>query len=122
MIFKRKDGAYAIYDWKRSKEIKKDNSFEKGLGPASHLPNSNFWHYTLQLNVYRWFLQRHYGLKIVELCIVIFHPNNTNYQMFHLDILDDEIQGMLDARKRAIEMDSKNSVEFKSAVCLLDDD
>jgi hypothetical protein len=31
----------------------------------------------------------------VELCIVIFHPNNTNYQMFQLDILDKEIEGML---------------------------
>jgi hypothetical protein len=41
--------------------------------------------------------------------------------MFQLDILDDEIQGMLDARKRSIEMGSKNPVEFKPAVCLLDD-
>jgi hypothetical protein len=113
-----------IYDWKRVKEIAYE-AFGNATATSPHLPgipNSNFWHYTLQLNVYRWFLQRHYGLKIVELCIVIFHPNNTNYQMFHLDILDDEIQGMLDARKRAIEMDSKNPVEFKSAVCLLDDD
>ena len=121
MIFKRKDGNFAIYDWKRSKEIKKINDWENGLGPMKHLPNSNYWHYTLQLNVYRWFLQKHYGLKIVELAIVILHPNNEDYLIFNLDILDNEIQDMLQARKRSIQMGSKNPVEFEDTPCLLDD-
>lgn len=120
MVFKRKsDGLFAVYDWKRSKEIKKDG-YDSGLGPLSHLPNANYWHYTLQLNVYRWFLQKHYGIKVVELCIVIFHPNNKNYRMFKLNILDDEVQDMLDARKRSLEMGSKNAVEFEPIECLLD--
>jgi len=121
MIFKRKDGNFAVYDWKRSKEIKMENKWDNGLGPMSHLPDTNYWHYTLQLNVYRWFLQKHYGLKVVELAIVIFHPNNTNYQIFKLNILDDEIQDMLASRRRAIEMGSKNPVEFENTPCLLDD-
>jgi ATP-dependent exoDNAse (exonuclease V) beta subunit len=119
MIFKRKDGDFAIYDWKRSKEIKMENKWDTGLGPMSHLPNTNYWHYTLQLNVYRWFLQKHYGLKVAELAIVIFHPNNTNYQIFNLNILDDEIQDMLEARKLSIKLGSKNPVEFEEE-CLLD--
>lgn len=120
MIFKRKDGDFAIYDWKRSKEIKMENKWDNGLGPMSHLPNTNYWHYTLQLNVYRWFLQKHYGLKVTELAIVIFHPNNTNYQIFNLNILDDEIQDMLEARKLSIKLGSKNPVEFEEEECLLD--
>jgi ATP-dependent exoDNAse (exonuclease V) beta subunit len=123
MVFKRKsDGAFVIYDWKRSKEIKKDNKFDSGLGPMTHLPNANYWHYTLQLNIYRWFLQKNYGLKIVDLAIVILHPNNTNYQIFHLNILDDEVAAMLDCRKRAIESGSKNPVEFEDTPCELEDD
>jgi len=126
MVFKRKsDGAFVIYDWKRSKEIKMDNRWGKGLGPMSHLPDSNYWHYTLQLNVYRWFLQKHYGLTISELCIVIFHPNNTNYQLFKLNILDDEIEAMLDSRRRAIEQGSNLQgipVVFPDTQCLLEDD
>ena len=123
MIYKRKsDGAFVVYDWKRSKEIKKENDWESGLGPMQHLPNTNYWHYTLQLNVYRWFLQKHYGLKVVELCIIIMHPNNTNYQKFKLNILDDEIQDMLDCRKRSIEAGSKEPVQFEDAECLMEDD
>ena len=122
MIYKRKDGNFAVYDWKRSKEIKMDNPFQSGQGPMEHLPDVNYWHYTLQLNVYRWFLQKHYGLKVVELAMVIFHPNNKNYQIFKLNILDDEIQDMLDSRKRSIQMGSKKPVEFEvvEKECLLD--
>ena len=99
-----------------------ENRYQSGLGPMTHLPDVNYWHYTLQLNVYRWFLQKHYGLKVVELAIVIFHPNNTNYQIFKLNILDDEIQDMLDARMRAVKNGCKKAVEFEveETPCMLD--
>ena len=103
MIFYRKsDDSYVIYDWKRSKEIKKENSFGTGYGPVSHLPDANYWHYTLQLNVYRWFLETFYGLRINDMYIVIFHPDNTNYKRFRLNRLDEEVQGMVAARLRAV--------------------
>ena len=103
MVFhKKSDDSYVIYDWKRSKEIKMDNSWENGHGPVEHLPNSNYWHYTLQLNTYRWFLETYYGLRISDMCIVIFHPDNTNYQLFRLNRLDSEIQDMLAARKATV--------------------
>ena len=125
MVFKRKsDGAFVIYDWKRSKEIKEDNKWDKGLGPMDHLPNSNYWHYTLQLNVYRWFLETYYGLKIAEMCIVIFHPNNTNYQIFPLKRLEKEIQVMIECRKRAVDqgLPKTTPVVFPEAECLLMDE
>ena len=72
MVFYRKsDNSYVIYDWKRSKDIKTDNPFGKGFGPVSHLPDSNYWHYTLQLNVYKYFLQTHYGLRVSDMYLVI---------------------------------------------------
>ena len=49
-----------IYDWKRSKEIKKDNTFEYGYPPLEHLPHCNFWHYSLQLNIYKYILEHNY--------------------------------------------------------------
>ena len=104
MVFYRKsDDSYVIYDWKRSKEIKMENSWESGYDPVSHLPNTNYWHYTLQLNTYRWFLETYYSLKISDMYIVIFYPDNANYQRFRLNRLDTEIQDMLVKRKLAIE-------------------
>jgi len=104
MVFYRKsDNSYVIYDWKRSKEIKKESNFgETGYGPLAHIPNLNYWTYTIQLNVYRWFLETYYDLKISDMYIVIFHPNNSNYKRFRLNRLNDEVQGMLSARLRAV--------------------
>jgi ATP-dependent exoDNAse (exonuclease V) beta subunit len=103
MVYRnKKDGTFAIYDWKRSKEIKMENSWGDGYGPVSHLPDCNYWHYTLQLNTYRWFLETYYGLRISDMYIVIFHPNNTNYRRFRLNRLDEEVKGMLAARLRAV--------------------
>jgi len=104
MIFYRKsDDSYVIYDWKRSKEIKQENSFGTGFGPVSHLPDANYWHYTLQLNVYRWFLETYYGLKISDMYIVIMHPNNSNYKRYKLNRMDEEVAGMLQDRKDKLE-------------------
>lgn len=104
MIFYRKsDDSYVIYDWKRSKEIKTSNAFEKGYGPCAHLDACNYWQYTLQLNVYRWFLETYYGLRISDMYLVIMHPNNTNFKRYRLNRLEEEVEGMLECRKMAIE-------------------
>jgi ATP-dependent exoDNAse (exonuclease V) beta subunit len=102
MVYENPDGTLSIYDWKRSKEIKMDNGWESGHAPLDHIPNSNYWHYTLQLNTYRWFLETYYGLKISDMYLIILHPDNGNYQRFRLNRLTDEIQDMLDDRKASI--------------------
>ncbi len=102
-VFRRKsDGKFLIYDWKRSKEIKSDNPFGSGLPPVEHLPDTNYWHYTLQLNVYRWVLETYYGLDIAEMYLVILHPDNKSYRRMRLNRLDDEVAYMVDARLRAV--------------------
>ncbi len=55
---------YYIYDWKRSKSIVRENRYEKGTGPVKHLHNCNFYHYSLQLNVYKAILENNYDIKL----------------------------------------------------------
>lgn len=103
MVFKRKsDGKFVIYDWKRSKEIKTDNPFGNGFEPLSHLPDCNYWHYTLQLNLYRWILETHYGLDVAELFLLVCHPDNKNYTRIRLNRLQDEVESMLECRLNAL--------------------
>jgi hypothetical protein len=117
MIFYRKsDDSYVIYDWKRSKEIKKENSFGTGFGPVSHLPDANYWHYTLQLNVYRWFLETYYGLKISDMYIVIMHPNNDTYKRYRLNRMDDEVAGMLADRLAKIQKKTPGLISGEPAM------
>ena len=80
MIFKNKDGSLRIYDWKRCKEIKKDNKWQSAKTSCiSHLPDTNFWHYALQLNTYKYLLEKNYGKKISEMCLVCMHPDNKKH-------------------------------------------
>lgn len=104
MIFKdpNNDECIYIYDWKRSKEIKYQNRFQKGLKPLEHLDDCNYNHYTLQLNVYRYLIEKNYGLKVTELAIVVFHPNNDTYRKIPLEFKDDEIEKMMNHRRLSI--------------------
>ena len=114
MLFENNKGELLIYDWKRCRNINKgdyNSNINKPLNPGlEDLLDTNYWHYTLQLNVYRWFLQTFYGLQIADLYLIVLHPENNNYRRFRLNILDDEVKDMLDCRKRAVESGSKQYV------------
>lgn len=94
MVFKKPDGSFAIYDWKRSKEIKKDNRFSRGLGPCSHLSDCNFIHYSLQVNIYKRILTDKYGIHISEMNFVQLHPNQPDYRLFHVPDLSESVDDM----------------------------
>jgi hypothetical protein len=102
MVYRRPDGDLAIYDWKRTKELKLRNDFDNMLGPCSHLPDVNYWHYAIQLNVYRRILQTCYGENVTALALVVLHPNNPTYQVVKLPMLDDIIDEIFEARRRAV--------------------
>jgi len=102
MVYKNTDGTLSIYDWKRVKEINKMNNYDEfAITPCiSHFHNSNFWHYTLQLNTYRAILERKYGFKIKDLFLVKIHPDNEeqNYELFEVPILEKEINDLFALR------------------------
>jgi ATP-dependent exoDNAse (exonuclease V) beta subunit len=125
MVYRRKsDGKFLIYDWKRSKEIKTENKFQTGLPPIQHLPDCNYWHYTLQLNVYRWFLENLYGLEIDDMYLLVLHPDNKNYKRVRLNRMDDEVAAMLECRRRAVLGGLKQTVvlPLPEKACLMEDD
>ena len=124
MIFYRKsDNSYVVYDWKRSKEIKTANEFGgRALHPLNYLHDTNYWHYSLQLNVYRWFLETYYGLKINDMYLIVIHPNNKNYRRLRLNFMDDEVAIMLEARKRAVQDGCRQKVILPHPECEMLDD
>ena len=102
MVYMKPDGTLAIYDWKRAKEMKYENSYQSGLSPLEHLPDTNYWHYSLQLNIYRRILEELYGVTVSELALVVLHPNNPSYQVIMLNRMDDEVTSMFEDRARRL--------------------
>jgi ATP-dependent exoDNAse (exonuclease V) beta subunit len=88
------DGNIIICDWKRSKEIKRSNLYQKGLKIFNHLDDCNYNHYCLQLNIYRHILETHYGKKIIGMFLVVFHPNNDDYIFIQVPPLQKEVDDL----------------------------
>jgi hypothetical protein len=106
MVYENPDGTLSIYDWKRAKEIKKTDGFGKFAITAEidHLPDTNFWHYSLQLNTYKAILQEKYGKTIKDLYLVRLHPNNPRktFEIIKCANLDKEISDLFELRKRQL--------------------
>jgi ATP-dependent exoDNAse (exonuclease V) beta subunit len=102
MVYENDDGTLSIYDWKRSKEITKTSSFQKyAIHPSiEYLPDTNYWHYSLQLNTYQAILERKYGKKIRDLYLVRLHPSHPKktYEIIRCAHLQDEIRTLFDER------------------------
>ena len=100
MLYKNSDGTYDIYDWKRCKEITKVHNYNTtGSTPFTmSIPDTNFWHYSLQLNTYKAILLRKYGINIRNLYLVQFHTDNPkdNYEIFQCADLQEEVGNIFD--------------------------
>lgn len=104
MVFEKEDGTLMIYDWKRCKEIKKVaafNTFAK-TECIDHIPDTNFWHYSLQLNTYRAILEEKYDKKVSEMCLVCLHPDNESFKLFKVPFMDNEIKSLFDLRREML--------------------
>lgn len=99
-----RDGTYHIYDWKRSKQLWAQAYFDDDVGypPLDHLPNTNLWHYHLQLNLYKHILEKNYGIKIKTLYLCRCHPDNKSYHLVKGVDLSKEIKEILTIRKEQV--------------------
>jgi len=99
VVFERDDGKIVLGDWKRVKNIRYGNNFQSGLHGLKHVQDCNFNHYTLQLNLYRYIIETFYNKEVVEMFLVVLHPNNKGYMKLQVPIVHDDICTMLDSRK-----------------------
>ena len=104
MLFANDDGTLSIYDWKRSKEIKTSNRFQKGVNKiVASIDDCNYEHYSLQLNIYKYLLEKNYGFEVSELAIVVFHPNNKTYRKYGVRDLGHLVEDLMQERIRNLE-------------------
>lgn len=98
MVYENQDGTLSIYDWKRAKNITRVNNFNKFALPPQicHLPDSNFWHYALQLNTYKVIIEAKYGRIVRDLFLVRLHPDaeELNYELIPLPDLSADVRAL----------------------------
>ena len=113
MLYKNKNGNLDIYDWKRCKNIKKENPWQNSITKCiKHIPDTNFWHYSLQLNIYKNILERNYDVKVDDLYIVCMHPNQETYIKMKIPNLQQELDSLFKERIEILELDNlENDIE-----------
>jgi len=99
MVYENEDGTLSIYDWKRSKEITRINKWNKYAitREICEIPDTNFWHYALQLNTYKMILEEKYNKVVRDLYLVRLHPDaeENNYELIQIPDLQAELKKII---------------------------
>jgi len=111
------DGTYCLMDWKRSKNLatSMSNTYgRRGRYPIDHLDDCEATKYFLQLNLYRYIIQKRYGLTISSMILTSFHPQaSSGYFMTETPIWEEEVEKVLeDVVKRSENGNGEQELNF----------
>ena len=95
-LFLDKDSKLVIVDWKRIRELKYENPHASLLYPLDNLPDTNYWAYALQLNLYRHILETEYDLDVSRMILAIVHPDIPSPRLVDVPRLEAEIHAIHD--------------------------
>lgn len=107
----------AMFDWKRSKEIKSFNPHSKGKKgtPLEDYDDCNFIHYSLQLHIYSYLLAKHYGVHVKSMHLIVFHPNHGNYIKVECKDMSQVAKEIFEYRRKQLESGKENNHENDSS-------
>lgn len=90
-------GKLAIFDWKRSKELRLDCRFRSLKPPLEHLPDTNYWKYCLQLSLYAYMLESEYDLDVRGCYLGQVHPDLPRGRCIEVPRLSAEVDAIVEA-------------------------
>ena len=69
------------------------------LEPIPHIPDTTFWHYALQVSIYRHILEKNYAISTAAGKLGVFHPADGRYHVLDVPYLRDEAVTVLNHHK-----------------------
>ena len=98
LICKEHDDEYSIYDWKRSSKIIDAfgqinvRGFNNKMSfNGINVPDTAYYHYCIQQNLYRYMLEKNYGIKIKSMNLVVLCPEYSKYYKVNVPVMDEVI-------------------------------
>jgi hypothetical protein len=110
ILHNKSNGSYELFDWKTNKKIDtKSYGGKSGITSATrHLPDCNFYHYVLQLSLYRYLIEKNYGIQITNQTIL--HLNDYEAKPYQVEYLKNEIVNMLKLDRDSLRRQSEESL------------
>lgn len=95
LICRESDGEFVIYDWKRSRKVvdAQGNPIVQAFGGRTSIngisiPDTAYYHYCIQQNLYRYMLQQYYGIRVKAMNLVVLCPDYADYRVVGVPIMD----------------------------------
>ena len=97
LLCSKSDGTFEIFDWKRSSRINpgEDNKWDRGINGLQHLPDTAYIHYCIQQNLYRYMLEKNYGIKVSRINLVALHPDLSSYKLIPIPRMEQEVRTII---------------------------
>jgi len=96
----RKNNSLSLYDWKRSKPPQISPSgwhFNKyGKKPLNGIKDNKYYRYSVQLNLYKYLVERSTGLEVEAMYLVQLHPDLKDYHLVEIAKLDVDMELLLE--------------------------
>lgn len=105
-----KDGNHIkIWDWKTNKELKMESYYDKKKGshemmkyPLNNIQDCNYMHYTLQLSLYAWMVQKINPNFIIDELRIVHFTHDGQVNEYVLDYRKEDIIRMLKYYKKQL--------------------
>lgn len=98
------NGEFVIYDWKRSKNVVTPTGKLRnvksgyGYGVMSEVKDCSYNHYALQTSIYRYILEKNYGIKVSKSRLVVMHPELRQAYMVDVPYMEKEVKTLLESK------------------------
>jgi hypothetical protein len=89
-------GRVFVIDWKRIRALRYDCPFRSLRHPVEHLPDANYWHYALQVNVYAFMLESEYQVEVGGMYLAVVHPTLPRGRCVEVPWLREEVAAIVD--------------------------
>lgn len=100
-----------IWDWKTNNKIEVVKEFKTDefmLEPINNISNTNYWHYSIQLSLYKFILQKITGIEVEKLWLCHFDDQVEEYVLYECPYLEREVKLILESNlKDMIEEDKQ---------------
>ncbi|MCH8535322.1 MAG: hypothetical protein LAT51_09665 [Flavobacteriaceae bacterium] len=102
-LISKNGSGYEIYDWKRSKKVVNpitgepicNNPWQCGIGQLSEIDDTSYNRYCLQQSLYRYILEKNYGLTVTKMNLVVLYPNYDRYYKVEVPYQKDKAEYIL---------------------------
>ena len=103
-----------IVDWKRVKKLNEYNPRERGIAPFEKLPNTNYFHYCVQQNMYKYILETFYKnpvwngrvyshIVVEKMWLCRLYPNMRKVQLKQCEEYPVEIKRVFEMRAESLQ-------------------